>query len=81
MVFGMNVERTPESEFPSTLEHKHGLSEWSPMLPERSAETIEPGQPPTELLYRCQRIGCDAQVRIRAGEIRSPAATSASASR
>jgi hypothetical protein len=77
----MNVERTPESEFPTTLEHKHGLSEWSPMLPERSAQTIEPGLPPTEVLYRCQRIGCDAQVRIGAGEIRSSAATSEAAPR
>lgn len=75
----MNAERAPESEFPSALEHKHGLNEWSPMLPERSAETIEPGQPPTEQLYRCQRIGCDAQVRIGADEIRSPAARSAAA--
>jgi hypothetical protein len=69
----MNVERAAESEFPTTLEHKHGLSEWAPMLPERSGETIEPGQPPTEVVYRCQRIGCDAQVRIGASDIRSPA--------
>jgi hypothetical protein len=65
----MTTERAPESEFPTTLEHKHGLSEWVPMLRERSGETIVPGQPPTEQVYRCQRVGCDAQVRIGAGEL------------
>jgi hypothetical protein len=65
----MTVERAPESEFPTTLEHKHGLSEWVPMLRERSGETISPGEPPSEQVYRCQRIGCDAQVRIVAGEL------------
>jgi hypothetical protein len=70
----MTTERAPESEFPTTLEHKHGLSEWVPMLRERSGETIVPGQPPTEQVYRCQRLGCDAQVRIGAGDLGSRAA-------
>jgi hypothetical protein len=65
----MTTERAPESEFPTTLEHKHGLSEWVPMLRERSGETIVPGEPPSEQVYRCQRVGCDAQVRIGAGEL------------
>ncbi len=65
----MTTERAPESEFPTTLEHKHGLSEWVPMLRERSGETIVPGQPPTEQVYRCQRVGCDVQVRIGAGDL------------
>ena len=70
----MTTERAPESEFPTTLEHKHGLSEWVPMLRERSGETIVPGQPPTEQVYRCQRLGCDVQVRIGAGDLGSRAA-------
>jgi hypothetical protein len=65
----LTTERTPESWFPMTLEHKHGLDEWSPMLPERSAETIEPGQAPTERFYRCQKIGCMEVVRIGAAEL------------
>lgn len=65
----MTTERAPESEFPTTLEHKHGLSEWVPMLRERSGETIVPGEPPSEQLYRCQRLGCDVQVRIGADEL------------
>lgn len=69
----MTTERAPESEFPTTLEHKHGLSEWVPMLRERSGETIVPGQPPTEQVYRCQRVGCDVQVRIAAGDLGSRA--------
>jgi hypothetical protein len=65
----MTTERAPEEAFPTTLEHKHGLSDWSPMLPERSAETIEPGREPTERIYRCQKIGCTEVVRIGAGEL------------
>jgi hypothetical protein len=65
----MTTERAPDSAFPTTLEHKHGLTDWSPMLPERSAETIEPGRAPTERIYRCQKIGCTEVVRIGAGEL------------
>jgi hypothetical protein len=65
----MTTERAPDEAFPTTLEHKHGLSEWWPMLPERSAETIEPGRAPTERIYRCQKIGCTEVVRIGAGEL------------
>jgi hypothetical protein len=57
--------------FPSVLQHKHGLFDWSPMMPERSAETIIPGQPPTERLYRCQSVECGAVVRIDADQVRA----------
>jgi hypothetical protein len=73
----MTGERAPDSAFPSTLEHKHGLDDWWPMLPERSAETIEPGQAPTERLYRCQKIGCMEVVRLQATDLRTPAAVGA----
>ncbi len=53
------------SEEPLHLEHKHGLDEWSPMLPERSASAVVIGDQPTEELYRCQRIGCTEVVRAR----------------
>jgi hypothetical protein len=65
------AERAPASEFPSVLEHKHGLNEWAPMLPERSLETVEPGKLPTERFYRCQRIGCDAVIRLDAANVRT----------
>jgi hypothetical protein len=68
----LTEERVLEAAFPTTLEHKHGLSEWSPMLPDRSAETIEPGKEPTERFYRCQRVGCNEMVRISASEVRGP---------
>jgi hypothetical protein len=55
--------------FPTVIQHKHGLFDWAPMMPERSAETIVPGEPPTERIYRCQSIGCDAVVRIDAAEV------------
>jgi hypothetical protein len=77
----MTTERAPESQFPATLEHKHGLDEWWPMLAERSAETIEPGKGPTERLYLCQKIGCGEQVRIAAGELRAPGAATETTSR
>ncbi len=67
----MSTERAPEGEFPASLEHKHGIQEWWPMLPERTAETIEPGRAPTERFYRCQKVGCIEIVRIGASEIRS----------
>jgi hypothetical protein len=76
----MTNERVSEADYPSVLEHKHGLSEWVPMLPERSGETIVPGQPPSERLYRCQRVGCDVQVRIAAGELRTTAASGSASS-
>jgi hypothetical protein len=65
----MSVERKPETAFPATLEHKHGINEWAPMLPEHSGETIEPGKPPTELFYRCQKLGCSEVVRIGASDL------------
>jgi hypothetical protein len=50
------------------LEHKHGLDEWSPMLPERSASAVIIGDEPEDELYRCQRIGCTEVVRARQEE-------------
>jgi hypothetical protein len=41
------------------------------MMPERSAETIVPGKPPPERVYRCQMVGCDAMVKIDADEVRA----------
>ena len=35
----MTNERVSEADYPSVLEHKHGLSEWVPMLPDRDATT------------------------------------------
>jgi hypothetical protein len=75
----MTTERAPDAAFPTTLEHKHGLSDWSPMLPERSAETIEPGRAPSERIYRCQKIGCTEVVRIGAGELNLTEAEQAAA--
>ena len=74
----MTTERAPDAAYPSSLEHKHGLDDWWPMLPERSAETIEPGREPTERLYRCQKIGCMEVVRLQASDLRTPAAMGAS---
>jgi hypothetical protein len=66
----MNDEdRAPR--FPSVMHHKHGLFDWSPMMPERSGEVIVPGEAPAERVYRCQSIGCDAMVRIEADEVRT----------
>jgi hypothetical protein len=59
----------PAPRFPTVIQHKHGLFDWAPMMPERSAETIVPGEPPAERIYRCQSIGCDAIVRIDAAEV------------
>jgi hypothetical protein len=67
----MPTEHAPENAFPVTLEHKHGLSEWWPMLPERASETIEPGAAPIERIYRCQKVGCTESVRIGAGDLRN----------
>ncbi len=71
----MNDERAPEHAFPTQLEHKHGLNEWWPMLPERSAETIVPGQEPAEHFYRCQKVGCTEVVRLAASELRASVAS------
>jgi hypothetical protein len=60
----------PAPQFPTLMHHRHGLSEWVPMMPERSAETIRPGEPPAERIYRCQRVGCDTVIRIDADEVR-----------
>ena len=75
----MTTERAPDSAFSSTLEHKHGLDDWWPMLPERSAETIEPGREPTERLYRCQKIGCMEIVKLEAADLRTLAAVGSGA--
>jgi hypothetical protein len=53
-----------ETDFPSELRHQHGLDDWWPMLPERSAETIDPEGETSERLYRCQAIGCGQVVRV-----------------
>lgn len=63
-------DSSARSTFPTTLHHRHGLVDWWPMLPERSAETIDPERGPTERFYRCQFVGCDAVVRIDAAELR-----------
>jgi hypothetical protein len=67
----MTSDLTPEAAFPASLAHKHGLDEWWPMLPERTAETVEPGAAPTERFYRCQKVGCTEMVRIAAAETRA----------
>ena len=73
----MAESATPGVAFPMGLGHKHGLDEWWPMLPERSAETIEPGVPPSERFYRCQKVGCVEVVRLRAADVPSSAAVGA----
>lgn len=50
------------------FEHKHGLDEWSPMMPERSAQAVVIGDEPEEELYRCQRVGCTEVVKVRRDE-------------
>ncbi|MBA2556304.1 MAG: hypothetical protein H0V12_02990 [Chloroflexi bacterium] len=68
---------TPTPSFPSKLEHKHGLSEWSPMMPERSMETVTVDMPaPTERHYRCQRVGCTEVVRLAMEDMPTPATAS-----
>ena len=52
---------------PMRIEHRHGLNEWSPMLPERSAEPVVLETDPQDRLYRCQRVGCTEVVRIEGG--------------
>lgn len=48
-----------------SLEHKHGLNEWAPMLPERSGQTVVVGEDPPDEVLRCQRVGCTEVVRFR----------------
>lgn len=48
------------------LEHKHGLDEWSPMMPERSGQSVVLGEESPDELYRCQRVGCNEVVRLKA---------------
>ena len=50
------------------LQHKHGLDEWSPMLPERSAESVVVGEDPVDEIYRCQRVGCTEVVQVNREE-------------
>lgn len=47
------------------LEHKHGLDEWSPMMPERTGQTVIVGEESPDELFRCQRVGCNEVVRLR----------------
>jgi hypothetical protein len=69
-MYSLAMQQQREPSFPSVIHHKHGLYDWAPMMPERSAETIVPGEPPAEQVYRCQEIGCDAMVRVEATETR-----------
>ena len=64
--------------YPRSLNHRHGLDEWSPMLPERSAEVIKPGQAPPARIYRCQRIGCTEMVSVDAHDVVSEPVAGAS---
>jgi len=64
-------ERSTSSEPRLRLQHKHGLDEWSPMLPERSAESIVIGETPSDEIYRCQRVGCTEVVQISREESRA----------
>jgi hypothetical protein len=48
------------------LEHKHGLDEWSPMMPERSGQSVVIGEEAPDEMYRCQRVGCNEVVRLKA---------------
>jgi hypothetical protein len=56
------------SETRLQLQHKHGLDEWSPMLPERSAESVVVGEMPADQIYRCQRVGCTEVVQVSSEE-------------
>jgi hypothetical protein len=55
------------------IEHKHGLDEWSPMLPERSAQSVVLGEQPPDDVFRCQRIGCTEVIRLTRDEDRQRA--------
>lgn len=60
------VSSTTEHGF--RLEHKHGLDEWSPMMPERTAQSVIIGEEPEDEIYRCQRVGCTEVVKLRNDE-------------
>jgi len=63
----MTEQQIPAKQVPWKLEHRHGLDEWVPMLPERAAETVTvDAPPPEERVYRCQRAGCTEMVRVGA---------------
>ncbi len=65
--------RQAAKKVPWKLEHRHGLDEWVPMLPERAAEVASPdAAPPEERIYRCQRAGCGEVVRVGAEEVTDP---------
>jgi hypothetical protein len=66
-----------DAAYPGQLEHQHGLNEWWPMLPERSAETIDAEALPPERLYRCQAVGCGALVRVPASAVGAETAEAA----
>jgi hypothetical protein len=55
--------------FPTSLNHRHGLNEWWPMLADRSAETVVPGEYPSQRFYRCQFVGCGEVVRLDADQL------------
>jgi hypothetical protein len=60
----METRDTSTTQQGMRLEHKHGLDEWSPMMPERSAQAVIIGDEPEQDLFRCQRIGCTEVVRV-----------------
>ncbi|HUG47460.1 MAG TPA: hypothetical protein VMP67_03505 [Candidatus Limnocylindria bacterium] len=60
----MESRVTSTTEQGLRLEHKHGLDEWSPMMPERSAQSVVIGEEPEDEMYRCQRIGCTEVVKL-----------------
>lgn len=53
-----------------SLEHKHGLDEWSPMMPERSGQSVVIGEEAPDELFRCQRVGCNEVVRLSRDQVR-----------
>jgi hypothetical protein len=55
---------TPAATTVERVEHKHGLDEWWPMLPERSSESVNPDAEPEDRTLRCQFVGCTEVVRI-----------------
>jgi hypothetical protein len=60
----MDTESTPGPRGTPQIEHKHGLDEWSVMLPERSATSVVLGERPPDDVFRCQRVGCTEVIRL-----------------